>query len=184
MATKKKAAKKKAKAPTQEQMMALWMKASTPAKQHQWLEPMAGSFTTKGTFVMDPSMPAEINEGVSEHRLVLGGRFLEQHYRGGSMGMPFEGIGYTGYDNVQKCYVGTWMDTFGTGVMHSVGTGRPSAKGMDFDAVALEPTGKKRKFVMKVRIRDADHHTFDMWTKDAKGKLFRTMRIEYTRKPA
>jgi hypothetical protein len=40
------------------------------------------------------------------------------------MGMPFEGLGYTGYDNVKKQYFGTWIDSMSTGIMTSSRHGR------------------------------------------------------------
>jgi hypothetical protein len=105
-------------------MMAAWEKVMHPSEGHRRLEPMVGTWKAKTTFTMTPGAPPSVEENTSEHRLVLGGRFLEQRYTGTAMGMPFEGIGYTGYDNVQKKYVGTWMDNFGTGVMQR-GIGRP-----------------------------------------------------------
>ncbi len=94
---------------------------------------------------------------------MLGGQFLEQRYTGNSMGMPFEGIGYTGYDNVQRKYVGTWMDSFGTGQMNSVGVGRPKDDSMDFEAKSICPTGETVNFKCKVRIQDRDRHSYEMW---------------------
>ena len=163
-------------------MMAAWQKAMTPSKGHARLEPIVGTFHAKTTFVMAPGLPPQVSDGTSVHRWVLGGRYVEQVYTGTSMGMPFEGIGFTGYDNVQRRYVGTWMDSFGTGIMDSVGVGKPSAKAMDFEATSIDPSGKKCRFVCKVRIKDRDRHSYEMWTKGPGGKLFRMMRVEYQRK--
>lgn len=190
MATKKKAARPKttkkraapkAKAMSQAAMMALWKKAATPAAGHRRLERMVGSFRTKTTFVMSPGAPPQVSDAKSEHRWVLGGRYVEQRYKGTSMGMPFEGIGYTGYDNVQKIYVGTWMDSFGTGLMSSQGVGQPKDNEIRFEADAFEPSGKRVRFESIVRIRDRNFHTYEMWTKAPNGKRFRMMIAEYTR---
>ncbi len=108
-------------------------------------------------------------------------RYLEQVYRGTSMGMPFEGIGFTGYDNTQRKYVGTWMDNFGTGLMSSVGVGKPTAEALDFEAEAVDPTGKRVRFSCKIRVQDRNRHTYEMWTKAPNGRKFRTMMVEYTR---
>jgi hypothetical protein len=97
------------------------------------------------------------------------------------MGMPFEGIGYTGYDNPSKRYVGTWMDTFGTGLMSSVGTGKPTDKKMAFVAEAIEPSGKTVMFDCVITVKDHDHHAYEMWTKAPNGKRYRTMRVDYVR---
>ncbi len=180
---KKTVARKKRAAPAMdpEAAMAAWQKSMTPSAGHQRLEPMVGTWTTRTTFTMAPGAPPEASEGVSEHRWVLGGRYLEQVYKGTSMGMPFEGIGFTGYDNVRKKYVGTWMDSFGTGIMSSVGVGKPSDKKIDFDAESFDPSGKRVRFQCQVRIEDHDHHVYEMWTKAPNGRRFRMMKVEYAR---
>ena len=177
----KAAAKRAPKPPSQEEMMALWQKAMTPSANHARLTPMVGTWNAKTTFVMEPGAPPQVSNGTSVHRLVLGGRYLEQHYRGTSMGMAFEGIGFTGYDNVRQCYVGTWMDSFGTGMMTSVGVGNPTDERVDSVAEATDPTGKKVVFDTIFRIQNHEHHSFEMWTKGPDGKKYRVMLIEYER---
>ena len=180
--SKAKAVKKRApNAMSGEEMMAQWHAASTPSANHARLMSMVGTWRATTTFTMAPGAPPQTHEGTSVHRLVLGGRFLEQVYKGSMMGSPFEGIGYTGYDNVQKRYVGTWMDTMGTGVMSSNGVGRPTDTRIDCVCEAIEPSGKKRVFESIIRIQDHEHHSYEMWTKDENGKKFRTMIVEYER---
>jgi hypothetical protein len=172
------------RAPTamsEEAMMAQWKGAMTPSAAHARLTPMVGTWRATTTFTMAPGAPAEVHGGTSVHRFVLGGRYLEQIYKGTSMGMPFEGIGYTGYDNVQKRYVGTWMDTFGTGLMTSVGVGSPTDERIDAVAEAIEPSGNKKTFDTIIRIRDHGHHSYEMWTKGPDGKKYRVMLVEYER---
>ena len=163
-------------------MMAAWQKAMTPAEGHRRLEPFVGSWHAKGTFTMAPGAPPEISDGTSETRWVLGGRFLEQRYQSFLMGMPFEGLGYTGYDNVRGKLVGTWMDTFSTGIMPSLGVGKTKATAFDSVAECLEPSGKKVVFDCKLKVVDNDHHTWEMWCKGPNGKRYRAMLIEYSRK--
>lgn len=177
----KAAAKRAPKAPSQEEMMAQWQVAMTPAVSHARLTPMVGTWKAKTSFVMAPGTPPEVHDGTSVHRFVLGGRYLEQVYKGTSMGMPFEGIGYTGYDNVQQRYVGTWMDTMSTGLMSSVGVGRPTDERIDSVAEAIDPSGKKLVFDTIIRIRNHEHHSYEMWTKGPDGKKYRVMIIEYER---
>lgn len=162
-------------------MMAQWQAVMTPSAGHARLEPLVGTWRAKTTFTFGPGAPAQVHDGTSVHRLVLGGRFLEQTYTGLAMGMPFEGLGYTGYDNATKRYVGTWMDTFSTGLMTSVGVGRPTDEKMTFAAESYEPSGKKILFDSIVKVADRNHHSFEMWTKGPNGKRFRTMIVEYER---
>ncbi len=175
------AKKTPAKAPSREEMMAQWQAAAAPSAGHARLMPMVGTWRAKTTFTMNPGDAPQTHDGSSVNRLVLGGRYLEQHYKGTSMGMPFEGIGYTGYDNVQKRYVGTWMDTFGTGLMTSAGVGTPTDQTIEFVCEAVEPSGQKKVFDATVRILDREHHTYEMWTKGPDGKKYRVMIIEYER---
>lgn len=163
-------------------MMAAWQKAMTPAAGHRRLEPMIGSWSAKTTFVMAPGAPPQVSEGMSEHRWALGGRYLEQIYTGTSMGMPFEGLGYTGFDNGRNRYIGCWMDTFGTGIMASLGVGKPTDETIEFETEAHEPSGKPIRFWNKIRFQDRDHHSYEMWTKAPNGRRYRNMLVEYTRK--
>jgi hypothetical protein len=192
-AAKKKTARRTAKprtarrrkaAPAQdhEAMMAAWQEAMTPGDGHRRLEPLVGSWTARTTYTMGSGTPEEVSEGTSEHRLVLGGRYLEQSYRSTFSGMLYEGLGYTGYDNLRRTYVGTWMDTFGTGIMTSVGTGRPNDRAIDTIAESFRVGGKRVLTECKLRIADRDHHTFEMWEKAPNGRRYRAMRIEYTRR--
>ena len=169
------------KAMSEAAMMAQWQAAMSPSAGHARLMPMVGTWRATTTFTMAPGAPPQVHGGTSVHRLVLGGRYLEQIYKGMAMGMPFEGIGYTGYDNVQKRYVGTWMDTFGTGLMTSLGVGNPTAERIDCVAEAIEPSGQKRVFETIVRIQNHGRHSYEMWTKGPTGKKHRTMIVEYER---
>jgi Protein of unknown function (DUF1579) len=180
--TKKTAKKAGAKgAMSEAAMMAQWQSAMTPGAWHKRLDPLVGKFKAKTEFVMAPGVPPMVHEGTSDNRWVLGGRYLEQAYRGTAMGMPFEGIGYTGYDNPSKRYVGTWMDTFGTGVMSSAGVGRPTPSKMTFVAEAVEPSGKPIVFDAIITVKNPDQHSYEMWTKAPNGKRFRNMIVTYVR---
>ena len=92
----------KAKPEMDPAMMEAMMKAGMPGDPHKLLNSMAGSWTTKATFWMMPGADPTSMEGTSENKWVMGGRYLEQRFSGSFMGMPFEGQGYTGYDNVRS----------------------------------------------------------------------------------
>ncbi len=169
--------------PDEKAMMEAMMKAATPGEAHKKLEPIVGTFEAKVTMWMDPSKPPEESTGISEHRWVLGNRYVEQRYEGTFMGKPFSGIGYTGYDNVKKKYVGTWMDTAGTSIMMSTGTADATGKNMNFSATVDDPmTGKPEKITEKVTVTDNDRHSFEMWGTAPDGKGYKMMEITYTRK--
>jgi len=176
-----KPAKRASAAMDEQEMMRQWQAAMTPSEGHARLMPMVGTWNAKTTFTMAPGAPEQVSDAKSVHRLVLGGRYLEQVYKGSNMGMPFEGLGLTGFDNVQKRYVGVWMDTFGTGIMHSTSTGKPTDDKIEFVCEAIEPSGQKRIFDATVRIKGHDHHSYEMWTKGPDGKPYRVLFIDYER---
>ncbi|MGE5277075.1 MAG: DUF1579 domain-containing protein [Acidobacteriota bacterium] len=181
-AQEKPAAKKAKPAPMDEKAaMEAMQKAATPGDAHKKLEGMVGTFDAKVKMWMDPSKPPEESTGTSENAWVLGNRFVETKYQGTFMGQPFSGIGYTGYDNVTKKYVGTWMDTASTGVMTSKGTMEGNV--MKSTATMSDPmTGKTMTSTMKTTVADNDHHTMEMWGPGPNGKNYKMMEIEYTRK--
>jgi hypothetical protein len=164
-------------------MMEKWMAAGTPGDPHKLLNDMVGTFSTKITNWSAPGAPPQTHEGVAENRWVMGGRYLEQRFTGSMMEMPFEGVGYTGYDNVTKKYWGTWMDSMSTGVMTSTGSTSDGGKTWAFDATMSDAmTGKEMKLKEKIVVKSADEHIFELWGPDPKGKTFKMMEIVYTRK--
>ncbi|HEY8712202.1 MAG TPA: DUF1579 family protein, partial [Thermoanaerobaculia bacterium] len=130
-----------------------------------------------------PGAPAQTSTGISVNTWVLGNRFVQQNFTGSFMGMPFQGIGYTGYDNGKKEYVGTWIDNFGTGVMTSTGNTPDNGKTYTFKSMTTDPmTGKDMPGESHMTVVDADHHMMDMWAPSPDGKMFKMMQIEYSRK--
>jgi len=164
-------------------MMEAWAKYSTPGEAHKKLEQFAGTWDTSVKMWMQPNAPAQESKGVSENRMVLGGRYLEQRYEGTFMEQPFTGMGYTGYDNYKKKYVGTWMDSMGTGMMNAMGTADASGKTMTFTGEMDDfMAGKTQPFKETMTVVDNDHHVFEMWSPAPDGKMFKTMEIHYMRK--
>lgn len=164
-------------------MMEAWMKAGTPGPQHQQLaEHFVGDWNAKQSMWMDPSAPPTIQTATSSSKAVLGGRQIRDDYSGTFMGQPFQGIGYTGYDNVTGRYTSTWTDSMSTGTMLAYGDYDPASKTYTFKSDMPDPMhdGVKIPIRMAIRIEGTDRHVFDMYeTRD--GKEARTMQIEYTR---
>jgi hypothetical protein len=169
--------------PDQKAAMEAMEKAATPGEEHKKLEAVVGTFDAKVKTWMDPSKPPEESTGTSENTWVLGNRYVQMKYQGTMMGQPFSGMGYQGYDNVTKKYVGTWMDTMSTGIMTSTGKADKSGKTMTMSASAADPvSGKMMKLTEKMTVKDNDHHSFEMWAPGPDGKMVKMMEIEYTRK--
>ncbi len=164
-------------------LMEAWQRASTPGDPHKKLDALVGTFEARVRSTLDPSKPPEDSVGTSVNTWVLGGRYVEQQYEGSFLGEPFNGIGFTGYDNVQKKYVSVWMDTASTGMMFMTAAPDKSGKSLSGSARIWDPVTEKPVTVeSKTVITDYDHHTFELWGKAPNGKTTKLMEIRYTRK--
>ncbi len=162
-----------------------WKKAMTPGTKHEWLKEFVGTWQASSRFWMEPGKPPMKSKGVSVQKMVLGGRYLQQQYKGEMPPMgTFYGLGYTGYDNTSKYFVGTWMDSFGTGIIHMTGVPGDDPRTMTMTASFLAPGKQKPTQVRSVtKVIDPKKHVFEWFERDSsKAKWHRTMEIVYTRK--
>ncbi|HEY7862589.1 MAG TPA: DUF1579 domain-containing protein [Thermoanaerobaculia bacterium] len=171
-----------AAAAQKQQEMEMWTKMAAPSEAHKELAKLAGTWNTVVTMWMEPGAEPQVSNGVSENKMVLDGRWLEQRYNGTFMGQPFQGVGFTGYDNFKKQYLGTWMDTASTSAMNTTGKREADGK-LTFTGTMDDPmTGKSLPMKEVMTLVDADHHNFEMWMTGPDGKMMKTMEIQYTRK--
>lgn len=117
------------KAPAQDQggandeMMKKWKEVSTPGENHKKLDAFVGKWDVESKmWPGGPTAAPVVDKGSTSYSWDLGGRFIKQEYDGTMMGMPMHGMGYTGYDNYAKKYVGVWMDNSSTGLFPMDGT--------------------------------------------------------------
>ena len=170
--------------PEQKAMMDKMTKAATPGAQHAMLSKMAGEWTATVKFQMDPSQPWQESAGTSVVTSLMDGRYIQESNTSTMMGMPFSGMGITGFDNVLGKYVSTWIDNMGTGIMTSTGTADPSGKVINWNGTMSDPvTGKASKARMISTVIDDNHHTFEMYSVPPGAKKeAKTMTIDYVRK--
>jgi len=180
-------AKKKAdkKMPSQEEMMKRWQEATTPGEAHKKLEAMVGTWDAEVKIWMNgPSGEPTVSKGTSENKFVLGGRYIEQDFTSEMMNQPFSGVGYTGYDNFNKKYVGFWIDNMSTAMSTMDGNADKSGKTFTMWGKMDEPmTGEKGKKVKYVTtVIDNDKHVFQVYDVTTYGDKKPTMQITYTRR--
>jgi hypothetical protein len=172
---------KKTEAPDEKTAMEAMMKAATPGEMHKKMEPLIGKWDCALKMWMDPSKPPSEMKGTSESQWIMGNRYLRMTFKGDFGGMPFEGRGVMGYDNLRKTYVGAWIDNFSTGIMNSTGEVDSTGKIFTFTSEEIDPlTGKKFKNKQVTKVIDENKHeeTFYRIEGDKENK---TMEIVYTR---
>lgn len=167
----------------QQAMMEAWKKASTPGDPHrQLVSQFEGTWTTRQSMWMEPGKDPIVETGKSVNTAVFDGRQIRMDYSGQFMGQPFQGLGFSGYDNVKGKYVSSWMDNMSTGLFVSEGEYDPATKTYTYRSQMPDPMKPGTLVPVRdtVRIVDPDHHVFEMYeTRD--GKEAKTMQIEYTR---
>lgn len=172
------------KAPSEEEMMAIYMKYAAPGEHHKMLEPLVGSWEAKTRWWTDPAAPPDTSSATAQAKWILGGRFVMDEAEGMMMGMPFHGMGITGYDNYKQQYINVWLDEMSTSFLHCTGaidaTGKVITMNGTYDDFA---TGQKNKtFKSITRIISNDKHVYEMYELKPDGKEFMNFEVTYTRK--
>lgn len=175
-------ADKKSSPPMDPAMMEA-MKMGAPGPDHKALDPLVGKWKCAVRGWMKPGDKAEESQGISENSWVLGGRFLKQDFKGDWAGQSFEGVGYTGYDNVRKEYTCLWLDNMSTGIMEATGVLDPKSKTINTSGHFSCPmTGEKNRWVRsEIKINDNDNNTYTSYFMGPDGKEFKSMEITYAR---
>jgi hypothetical protein len=167
----------------QEAMMQQWAKYTSPSEHHKHLEKYVGKWNATVRMWMDPAAPPAESPGTAEYTMMLGGRWVMQSFHGTMMGMPFEGLGLTGYDNFREEYVGTWMDNISTAGMKITGKLDPKTGELLMTGPMDEPmTGERDKTFKAIeKWLGPDSFMFSAYDNiPGKGEV-KVMEITYTR---
>jgi hypothetical protein len=165
--------------PEQQQAM---MKAMTPGEHHKHLARFAGKFEYTSKMWMAPGAPAMESKGTSESKMIMGGRYLQDLVEGDAMGMPFEGLGIMGYDNVAGEYTFAWIDNMGTGITRATGKCSNDGKVITLEGSVPYPgMPDPVPFKEVITYVDAKHHKLEWFMPSQKGEMFKTMELSYVR---
>ena len=151
---------------------------------HKALEPLAGAWTYTAQWWMSPEAPPESMTGTATSSLIFGGRFLKQEIRGQAENQPpFEGVGFTGYDNIRKEYQSVWLDNMATDMMVGAGQFDAATKTLtDQGDFSCPITGESHRWFRTAwTLVDQDHTTYENYMRTPEGREFKAMEIHYTR---
>jgi hypothetical protein len=195
----KDAAKPKDASMDEAAMMAMYMEMAQPGEDHKIIQQFAGQWQAEMQMWMDPAQKEpRVSKGTLEVTPLHGGRYVRGEFKGtfdmpgpdGKMqSMPFTGTMLWGYNNVEKRYESTWMDSMSTGIMMS--TGQASADGKSVESRAEfrmpGPDGKMATYKQRelVTMHSPDRYTMQMWHSGPmhEGEM-KVMEITYTRAAA
>jgi len=169
------------KAQTPEEMKK-WMDFMTPSDIHKMMAKSDGAWNEEINMWMDPNAPAQQMQTSCVNKMILGGRYQESVHTGEFNGMPFEGRSITGYDNVRKIIVSTWIDNMGTGLTYMEGTWNPESQSINMKGKMTDPmTGAVSDIREVLKFVDGDTQIMQQFgMKD--GKEYKMMEIKLTRK--
>ena len=178
--------------PNGAEMMKQMMELSKLNENHKLLASLDGTWDCNVKMWMDgdTSKKPEVSKSTAVRKSIMDGRYVVMDVTG-KMEMPgpdgkkkemtFKGQGTEGYDNVKKKFVGTWIDSMGTGVMMSEGDYDPATKTFTYTGEIEVMPGMKQKIREVVKLTDKDHMDFE-WYEDRGGQEMKTMEINYTKK--
>jgi hypothetical protein len=115
--------------------------------------------------------------GVFESRLVAG-RWLVTDYRSDS---GYEGHGVYGWDDLKGHYVGTWVDSMGGPMAHSLGTWDATTRTMTYVTEVGDPPNERRYREITRTLRDGAQE-YQNLVRAADGTEFLLIRIVTTRR--
>lgn len=163
-------------------MMAAMQSAMTPGEPHEMLAKSVGSWKLTFELWMAPGAEPMVNEGTAERTMTLGGRVLEEKVSASMMGMPMEGLGRTGYNNITDTWWSTWTDNMSTGLIAFDGTWDAEKEEMVFEAEVPSPMdGELRTMRIVSRHEGDDKEIAEFFEPGPDGEMHRTMRIVYER---
>jgi hypothetical protein len=167
--------------PEQQAMMKAYMDAATPGAPHKAMQNLVGTWNSTIKMYDNPGAPTE-TKGKSTYTSVMDGRYIQEHAEGNFNGMPFHGYGTYGYDNVMKKYVGTWIDSMGTGIMQTTGTSPDGGTTINWEGTSSDPiTGKVQTYHSMMKMINKDEYHFEMSGPGPDGKEMKMMEIQYVR---
>lgn len=163
--------------------MQAMMANAVPGEPHKMLAKSNGTWVGQVTMWMAPDAPPTTSTATMTNKMIMDGRYQVSEAKGNMMGMPFNGMGITGYDNQKKVFTATWVDNMGTGIMKMEGPWDEATKSITFKGTMPLPNGRECEFREVYKIIDDNNELMEMYGPDFKtGKEYKHMEIKLTRK--
>lgn len=163
-------------------MAKAWMDYMTPGDMHKWMASADGNWSGEVKSYMSPDAPPTVSTATINSKMVMGGRYQQQTFKGNMNGMPFDGISMLAYDNAKKEFVNTWIDNMGTGITVLRGKMDEASKTLTLEGKMTDPgTGQENNTRQVVKFPDANTQTMEMYC-DYQGKEMKMMEMTMKKK--
>jgi len=151
-----------------------------PGKHHEELAGLEGQWTATIKQWIAPGADPLVMTGKTTYERVFGGRYLIQRMQADAMGMPYEGMGIQGYDNVSGKHTFVWIDSMGTSIIQGEGTCSEGGKVQTYIAKVTVGGGEQTVKLIS-RILSAERHVFTFFVVDDGGAEFKQLEVTYDR---
>jgi hypothetical protein len=165
-------------------MMQKMIEYGTPGPMHAMMASWNGTWSGETTMWEYDGATPQKSTGTAVNSMIFDGKYQTSTHTGNMMGMPFEGKSIMAYDNADKKFHSTWIDTWSTGIMNMTGDWDEATKTLTLTGTMPDicRPGKECHFTEKFKIVDANTQHMEMWGPDPKtGKDYKMMEIKMTR---
>lgn len=156
------------------------MKAAMPGPQHEVLKVFEGKWIQKIVTRLDPTAAPASVDGISEGRMILGGRFIQIENTGEMAGLNVSSLQIIGYDNRRQRYFTFGLDELGTYAVMAEGDYNPTTKILTMFG-ETEEGGVRVKFRFEFKVVDNDHYTYVVVFTLPNGTEVRPVEIDHRR---
>lgn len=169
--------------PEEQAMMEAYQAAGALGHEHEMLAESVGEYDMVVRTWMGPGGEVMEESGTAKRHMMLGGRVMVEEVSSTMMGMPFDGYGLSGFDNVTGKYWATWNDSMSTGIMVAEGTCDEMGGTCTFIGTYNDPV-TKQETTSRMTIEHTDETTelFTMYGPGPDGNEMKMMEITYTKK--
>jgi len=163
--------------------MAAMMELMQPGAEHKQLDTMVGEWEGSVKFWMTPDGEPMESKGKVKREWVLDGRFVKEDVDADAMGQRFLGLGYTGYNTVEKKYESVWMENMSTYIGFQTGSYDAAKKSFTFVGEVLDPmTNKRVRQTTVVDVSNPDREVMTGSCPGPDGKAFKNFEGVFERK--
>jgi len=155
----------------------------TATDEHKLLQKDVGAWDAEMSLFIEPGAAPMVSQGTEKNELLPGGLWLISRFEGSIAGMPFSGVGTSGYDPVEKQYVGTWVDSTTPHIQMMRGDYDAETETLTGVGEGRDPeTGEIVKYRVVSKYIDDDTRTFEMHAPNEDGEYWKMMEIRYKRR--
>jgi len=169
--------------PGPEEIKAMMAQTAAMAPEHDRLKELVGLWNAKMNFLVAPGAPPETSQVKAEIKPVLGGRYVQLHYKGifTYMGaeIDFEGLGMIGYDKAAGHYISAWGDNLSTSMLIETGPYKDGA--IDIEGSMTDAMGGQTTMRHRHIINDDGSYTLEFYQPGPTGEMMKIGWIEHTK---